>query len=115
MPPRRDALYLSDIVEAGEDIRTFLAGIDQAAFLDNGLVKSAVAQKLIVIGEAAACISAALKARHPFVPWEKAKGLRNILAHAYFSISWRTVWQTAIEDVPRLADQVAEILAQEDG
>ena len=61
---RREELYLSDIVEAADAIREFLAGIDRAAFLSSNLVQSAVLQKLIVIGEAAAKLSQEFRERH---------------------------------------------------
>ncbi len=54
---RRDELYLADIVEAAEAIRSFLARLgrsDREAFVNDDLVRSAVLQKLSVIGEAAA-------------------------------------------------------------
>ena len=58
--PRRDDLYLADIVESAESIRSFLEGLgshDRQAFIEDDLVRSAVLQKLSVIGEAATRVS----------------------------------------------------------
>ncbi len=33
-----------------------------------------------------------------------------MVVHAYFSVDWATIWQTAVEDVPGLAHRVARIL-----
>lgn len=50
---RRERLYLLDIVEAADAIRSFLVGVSESAFLGNDLLRSAVLQKLSIIGEAA--------------------------------------------------------------
>jgi len=65
---RRDDLYLNDIVEAADHIATFLGQTDLEGFRQSELVRSAVVQKLAVIGEAAARISDAVKGRYPQIP-----------------------------------------------
>ena len=59
---RRDDLYLNDIVEAADHIATFLAQANFEDFQQSELVRSAVVQKLAIIGEAAARISDELTA-----------------------------------------------------
>jgi uncharacterized protein with HEPN domain len=110
---RRDELYLADIVEAAQAIREFLTRSEAAAkedFVKDDLVRSAVLQKLTVIGEAAARVSEETAAEYPEVPWRQARGMRNLLVHAYFSVDWDIVWTTATESVPRLEAQIAEVL-----
>lgn len=79
---RRDELYLFDIVEAADPIRDFLAGIDSESFEKSELVRSAVVQKLTIIGEAAARLSDELQQRHSKPPWPQIAAFRNILVHA---------------------------------
>ena len=92
---RHEALYLRDIVEAADHIAGFIAGTDFAAFQKSELLRSAVVQKLAVIGEAAARVSEELKTSHPEVPWPQITAFRNILVHAYFGIDWDVVWRAA--------------------
>ena len=110
---RSERLYLTDIIEAADAIARFLRDVEKDDFLNDELRQSAVLQKLIVIGEATTRLSEPLRKRHPHVQWRGAMGLRNIVVHDYFGISWETVWVTATEDVPMLRQQVAEILAAE--
>ncbi len=112
---RPEKLYLTDIIEAADAIERFVAGVDLTKFLGDELRQSAVLQKLIVIGEAVAQIPAEIRQRYPQVEWRKVVGLRNFAVHAYFSVSFPTVWVTATRDVPVLRKQVAEILEQEFG
>ena len=66
---RHEILYLTDIVEAADHISEFIAGTDFQAFQQSELLRSAVVQKLAVIGEAAARVSEELQTRQPEVPW----------------------------------------------
>ena len=79
------------------------------------MLRSAVVQKLAIIGEAAARVSEALKTRYPQVPWPQIIAFRNILVHAYFGIDWDVVWRAARNRCPILREQVAGILAAEAG
>lgn len=110
---RPDRLYLTDMVDAADTIARFLGGISKEHFMDDELLQSAVLQKLIVIGEAAARLSPEFKSRHPEVEWQDIVAFRNIAVHAYFTVDWSIVWTTATEDVPLLRQQVQRLLAEE--
>lgn len=107
---RRDELYLRDIVEAAQEIGTFVDGITAPEFMTDALRRSAVLQKLIVIGEAAARLSKPLKAAHPDVAWGDIVAFRNFAVHAYFSVDWAMVWNTAAQEVPDVSASVERIL-----
>jgi len=107
---RREAQYLTDIVEAADAIKQFLAGVRSEDFFKDELRQSAVLQKLIVIGEAAARLPKEFRAQYPEIEWTDIVGFRNIAVHAYFSVNWSIVWTTAMQDVPDLQRQIAQIL-----
>ncbi|MBI3362032.1 MAG: DUF86 domain-containing protein [Chloroflexi bacterium] len=110
---RPEELYLTDIVDAADAIVRFLDKIERDDFLKDELRQSAVLQKLIVIGEAAAHLSDEFQSRHPDVEWRDVIGFRNIAVHEYFSVNWEIVWVTVTQDVPDLLAKVAAILATE--
>ena len=112
---RRDELYLNDIVEATDHIVAFLGEQDFEDFRQSELIRSAVVQKLAIIGEAAARISDDLRTRYSQVPWPQIVAFRNILVHAYFGIDWSEVWKAAKVDCPLLRGEVASILVVEFG
>jgi len=51
--------------------------------------------------------------RHPEIPWADMRGLQNLIVHNYLGTDWDEVWRTAVEDIPTLRDQIANILESE--
>ena len=110
---RREEVYLTDIVEAAESINKFLAGIKRQTFLQDDLLRSAVLQKLSIIGEAASRLASEFRNCHAEIEWADIIGFRNIAIHAYFAVDWSIVWFTATKEVPDLSKKAGDILAKE--
>jgi uncharacterized protein with HEPN domain len=110
---RHEKLYLIDIVEAAQAIERFITGEDFEDFEQNEMMNSAVLQKLMVIGEAAARLPKDFTQRFSEVPWLDIIGFRNIAVHEYFAIRWDIVWVAASEEVPVLKEQIEKILIEE--
>jgi len=111
---RREGLYLQDIVEAAEAIARFVASTDKETFVGNDMLRSAVLQKLTIMGEAAARLPAEFRSEQPGVSWADIAAFRNIAVHAYFAVNWSIVWVAATQDAPALRDQVLAILEREE-
>src|SRR5260370_11513991 len=103
---RHESLYRTDLIEAADHIAEFIAGADFEMFQKSEMLRSAVVQKLSIIGEAAARVSEEVRARYPQVPWPQIIAFRNILVHAYFGIDWDLVWRAARNRCPILREQV---------
>jgi uncharacterized protein with HEPN domain len=110
---RRERQFLEDIVSAADAIAAFIENETSDSFEEHQMLRSAVVHELTVVGEAVAHLSQELRLRHPSVPWQDIKGLRNIVIHNYFGIDWAEVWRAAKRDVPVLRNQVAAILQAE--
>ncbi len=108
---RREDLYLSDIIEALDHISAFTAGADFETFQESEMMRSAVVQKLAIIGEAVARLPEHLKRNHPEVPWPQIAAFRNILVHAYFGIDWEEIWRVVFRRCPALRAQIGPILS----
>ena len=110
---RRDYLRLRDILDALDSLTRIIGGRTEAEFLADETVCYAAAQRLTVVGEAAARLSEEVKQRFPMVPWADIIAFRNILVHEYFGIYWPIVWLTATVQVPELRHRITEILRLE--
>lgn len=80
--------YLRHIELAIERIRRYLAGMDRTSFFANEEKQDAVIRNIEIIGEAAQSIRRRhpdFAARHPEIPWGGIYGMRNAIAHGYFT------------------------------
>jgi uncharacterized protein with HEPN domain len=107
---KNDAVYLHHILDAINRIEQYLAGVSYDRFLQDALLQDGVIRQLEIIGEAARNVSKDLQNARPELPWDKMIGIRNILIHAYFRVDLFIVWDTAQSDLPRLKQQVEQLL-----
>ena len=97
-----DQVYLRHILDAVEQIETYLTGQTYESFSNNNMMIDAVVRELEIIGEATNHLSDLLRESHPKIPWRDAIDMRNILIHEYFGVRTHLVWDTCKEDLPKL-------------
>lgn len=85
-------LYLDDILISISKIERYTANLTRESFAADERTFDAVAYNLQMIGEAVKNIPDELRDRYPQIEWRKIAGLRDILAHAYFSIDDEIIW-----------------------
>lgn len=78
-------------------------------FTRNEMAVDAVIRNFEIIGEAASHVPGEIKTKHPAVPWDKMKAMRNIMIHEYFGVDLETLWKTAKESLPALRKEIAGI------
>jgi uncharacterized protein with HEPN domain len=112
--PVRDAGLLLDMLLAARDAKTFVEGLDEAAFLASKLHQNAVMRSLEVIGEAAGKVSAATQAAHPEIPWREITGMRHRLIHDYGDVDLDIVWAVVQTRLDQLIAVVDALVPDED-
>ena len=105
--------HFIDILDSIDKIHTFLEGHDLKSFSGDEKTQYAVVRGLEIIGEAAARISEATRARNPTIPWPQMIGMRNRLVHVYFDVDRDLVWDTVTLDLPVLTEELKKILETE--
>ena len=113
--PERDPGRLTDIIQAANHIIAFTEGLSKDELSKDQLRYFAVMKNLEIIGEAAYMLSETLKERHSSIPWKDIIKMRHILVHGYATVLPELLWQTALDDVPRLKTQIEGILGSIDG
>ena len=94
--------YVTDMIEFCEKVLSYTEGMDQAAFVADGLTCDATLRNLELIGEAATHVPSAVRERHPEIPWRSIVGARNRLAHGYLSVDDDLIWNIVRDDIPAL-------------
>ena len=108
--PLGDKQRLLHIRDAMNHISAFTKGMEEAGYCSNIMVQSAVERQMEIIGEAVTSISDELKEKHTEVEWYRIKAFRNVIAHEYFGISNKQVWNVICNDLPRLKASIDSIL-----
>jgi uncharacterized protein with HEPN domain len=92
--------YINDIIEATNNIQKFVQDLDYDHFFHDKKTTYAVVRGLEIIGEASKNIPNDIKENYPDIPWKEITGMRDKIAHEYFGVDLKIVWQTIQEDLP---------------
>jgi uncharacterized protein with HEPN domain len=106
---KKDLNRLSHILDAVQTIQSHIKGRKESDLERERLLLGGIIRELLLIGEAANAISPQVKARMPSIPWKEIIGMRNQLVHAYFEISYKIIWMTVTDDIPRLISELETI------
>jgi len=106
----RDRVYLRDILGAATAAQEYILGLERETFLSLREKQDAVIRSLEVVGEAAGRLSDKTRAAMPEIPWEKLRGMRNILIHQYDNVDLELVYDTVNQHLPSLAQAVRAYL-----
>ena len=102
---------LIDILQAIEEIQSFICGMNFKAYQNNPVTKRAVERDFEIIGEALNRIKytdnellVKISEHHRII------GFRNILIHGYDIVDEAIVWKAVTNHLPILIGEVKEIL-----
>ena len=109
----RDLSALMDIKLAADRAISFAQALDRKGFLADERTRWAVYSQIVLIGEAATRISPDLQRERTEIPWRQMIGMRHRLIHGYDEINWDRVWETVIEDLPRVSSLLAPLIPEE--
>ncbi len=68
------------------------------------MLRRALLHAIQEIGEAAARVTDAGRARVPGLPWGQMVAMRHILVHVYWGVDLDQLWKVTREDVPVLLE-----------
>jgi uncharacterized protein with HEPN domain len=102
-------LYLDDILSSIEKIKRYTANMNLDSFIADERTVDAVSLNLQIIGEAVKKMPSELRDRYPQIEWRKIAGLRDAIAHAYFSIDDEIIWDIVETKLTDLRDCVVVI------
>jgi len=103
--------YLNDILDSINNIKSFLEDIDYPAFEKDTKTQYAVIRALEIIGEASKKIPKEVKENYSWIPWRFMAGMRDKLIHDYFGADIQVVWNTAIEDILKLEEDIKNLVS----
>ena len=110
---RPDLQRLAHIRDYCEEIRKTISryGDTFEAFDHDGDYQRSVSFSILQIGELSGGLSPEFReATANRIQWGPMKGMRNLVAHSYGSMSREIIWETAVTDIPALKRFCDELL-----
>lgn len=106
MSKRSVALYIQDITESANAIKSYVDGIDYETFVNDRKTFSATLREYMVIGEAVGKIIDLLEKSSPEYPWRMIKDFRNFIIHEYFGVNPKIVWDLTTQELDLLLEEI---------
>ena len=100
--PLDDRIRAQHMLEAARDAAGMAAGRTRRDLERDMMLRRALVNAVQEVGEAAAKISPAGRARLAALPWGQIVGMRNRLVHGYDRINLDMLWAVAAEELPGL-------------
>jgi len=105
------SLYLADIIECCERVRTYVEGMTYDEFILNNMTVDAVVRNLEIIGEAVKNLPVDIRDLRPEIEWKKVARFRDVIVHHYFKIDYERVWSIAQTKIAEIEDAAKHMLA----
>ena len=108
----KDTGILLNIIHHCIRIEESLDGVTKEEFDIDLAMQDIACFNILQIGELAKHLSPSFVNEYHGVPWQKIKGMRDIIVHGYGTIEMDRVWATATNDIKPLHDYCDLIINQ---
>lgn len=106
-----DLLNCLAIIEAIEKIEQYTQPYKSAEeWMNDEKCFDACLMNFVVIGEMTVKMSFEFQEKNKNIEWHKIKSFRNIIAHGYFGIDYKEVWQIIHTKIPELKVNLKQII-----
>lgn len=106
--------FLHDILDAINDVESFIDDLSYTEFVNDRKTLNAVIRSIEVIGEATKNIPDRIKADYKDLPWKLMSGMRDKLIHGYFGVDTKTLYKAAKDDIPPLKASIQKMLKEQE-
>lgn len=101
--------HIRDCIDKIIEIAKILHSLEN--FENKWIEQDAMIRNFEIIGEASNHISDEIKRNYPNLEWKEMRAMRNYITHEYFGVDLASIWDTAINDIPRLKIQITQIIS----
>lgn len=109
--PLSDCIRVQHMLDAAREAMRFVEGRKREELDTDAMLRRAVKDCIQEIGEAAARVTDAGRARAPGLPWPQIVGMRHRIVHVYYDIDTNALWEVVIRDLPALVALLEAALA----
>ena len=108
----RDKVILKKILDYCNQIREAcdMFENDYNKFKSSSVFQNACCMCILQIGELCKMLSEELKIKENIVPWKEWCGIRDVFAHQYSNLDYKSAWDTIQNDMPELKRNIERII-----
>lgn len=106
-------IYLKHILDEANYIIDHSSSIEYDDFINDETLKRSFARSIEIIGEAIKKLPDDLRDSHNTIPWKNIAGMRDILIHEYFGVSFKLVWDVVKNKIPELKTEIMIMLSED--
>jgi uncharacterized protein with HEPN domain len=115
MSQHDDRLPMHQMLEHAREAVAMIRGRARAQIQTDRMLQLSLTHLVLIVGEAATRVTPARRAQHPDIPWARAIGARNFIAHGYDRTDYELIWATIAEHFPALVMALEQALSSEPG
>ena len=110
----KDRIILKKIVRYCDDIHILMDEYetDYTHFVEKISFQYACNMCIIQIGELVGRLSEEFVSEHSTIPWRAIKAMRNLHAHDYERVDLEIVWDTLVNEIPKLKEYIEQAMEQ---
>ena len=113
MSQHKDEIRLRHMIDHAMEAMTMVQGKKRSDLNSDRMMELSLVRLVEIIGEAAARVGTESREKYPSIPWLQIVGMRNRLIHGYDAVDLDVLWDTIIDDLPPLIDELEKILPSE--
>lgn len=102
--------YLKHILDENDYLIEASAGLAEEKFSRDETLQKAFVRSLEIIGEAVKNLPLEFTQNHQTINWKSFAGMRDRLIHGYFGVDYQIVWDVIKTEIPKLNQQIKDML-----
>ena len=107
--------YLRHILDETAYLLDHAQDLSREEFIQDETLRRAFVRSIEIIGEATKQVPEEFRQKYSHIAWRAMAGMRDRLIHDYFGVDYEIVWDVVINKIPKLNDDIEEILGRETG
>ncbi len=105
-----DYIRIKHMYDAAEEILRFTHNKKRSDMYNDRQLSLSVVRLLEIIGEAANKVTTETQNTYTHIPWKQIIDMRNRLIHGYFDIDLDIIWETVVNEIPLLFEELKAVI-----
>jgi uncharacterized protein with HEPN domain len=111
MSQHKVEIRLQHMLDHAMEAVAIIEGKKRSDLKNDRMMELSLVRLVEIVGEAAARVEIESRKEYPSIPWLQIVGMRNRLIHGYDAVDLDVLWDTIVDDLPPLIDELKKILS----